>query len=118
MEPSVIYSGLLIKESVGDEAILDCLDIRKVELWKTPHTPRYWTALTFTSRVSDLPLRLSRVLVPGGGWYVDLKAGNHKYIVLPDRVLEYAIGDQAAKNAVCDTLRKLGFPESQLDWAD
>lgn len=39
-EASRIYEGLLIKESINDESILDFLSINKVEIWKTNGIPR------------------------------------------------------------------------------
>lgn len=44
-----VYSGILIKESVDDENIIDLLKIHKAELWRTESTPKYWTALIFSS---------------------------------------------------------------------
>ena len=36
-----IYRGVLIKESISDEEILDHLRINKVEIWKTKDIPKY-----------------------------------------------------------------------------
>lgn len=41
-----IYEGILIKESIDNEEILDCINVNKIELWKTKCFPRYWTAIT------------------------------------------------------------------------
>lgn len=117
-----IYEGLLIKESIDDENILDLMEINKVELWKTNDRPKYWTALTFTSRCPDFPERISRTMIsreePGGNWFVDFKAGNVKYIVFRDLVLKYTIGNEAEKRAVCDKCRELGIPDAQMQWAE
>lgn len=45
----IMYTGLIIKESIQDEKILDEIEIVKVEIWKTNNTPKYWTAISFTS---------------------------------------------------------------------
>lgn len=117
-----VYSGLLVKESVDCEDILDLLEIHKVELWRTDHRPKYWTALSFTSTHPDLPQQLSQVMIaspiPGESWFVDLKAGNTKYIVLRDLILSYTIGNRAEKEAVCQRLRSLGIPDSQMNWSE
>lgn len=117
-----LYSGLLIKESVDDENILDLLTIHKVELWRTDYTPKYWTALTFTSRQPDLPQRLSEVMIaspePGGNWFVDFKSGNVKYIVFRGIVLQYTIGNPEEKATVCQKMRQLGIPDSQMSWSE
>ena len=51
---SGLYEGVLIKESIVDENILDLLEIIKVEIWKTGGNPKYWTVLFFfkTQRLS------------------------------------------------------------------
>ena len=41
------FEGLLIKESITDERILDSLQVNKVELWQTETIPKYWTALSY-----------------------------------------------------------------------
>lgn len=56
------YEGVLIKESIENEEILDELHIHKLELWKTGGNPRYWTVLFFTTECPDFPNRLSQVL--------------------------------------------------------
>ena len=111
-----LFEGLLVKESLSDETVLELLAVQSCELWDTPNTPRYWTALSFTSDDPELPQRLSEALT--GNWYVDFKSGDRKYIVFHNRVLSYAIGDRAAKDRVCAECRKLGIPEEQLDWAE
>lgn len=117
-----VYTGLLIKESLDSEDILDLLEIHKVELWRTDHRPKYWTALSFTSTQPDLPQRLAEVMIaspiPGESWFVDLKEENTKYIVLRDLVLHYTIGSRAEKEAVCQRLRTLGIPDSQMNWSE
>lgn len=111
-----LFEGLLVKESLSDETVLELLAVQSCALWDTPNTPRYWTALSFTSDAPELPQRLSEALT--GNWYVDFKSGDRKYIVFHNRVLSYKIGDQAAKEQVCAECRKLGIPEEQLDWAE
>lgn len=107
------YEGLLIKESLCDEEILDLLNINKVELWKTEGVPKYWTALYFTSSNIDLPKKFSTVLksdeIDGGNWYVDFKHGNTKYIVFKDKILSYTIGNQEEKNKVAMECKKQGI---------
>lgn len=57
-----MYSGLIIKESITNEQILDKLDVVSVELWKTDNKPKYWTAISFTSNYEDFPKHLSNAL--------------------------------------------------------
>lgn len=117
-----VYSGLLIKESVDNENIIDLLDVHKVELWRTDCCPKYWTALSFTSCRPDLPQRLAEVMIasdiPGESWFVDFKAGNVKFIVFRNLVLRYTIGNPDEKEAVCQRMREIGIPDSQMHWAE
>lgn len=107
------YEGLLIKESISDENILDLLNVNKIELWKTEGYPKYWTAIYFTSSDIDLPNKFSKVMISdknfGGNWYVDFKHNNTKYIVFKDKVLKYEIGNILEKEKVEIECKKLGI---------
>ena len=119
---SPVFEGTLIKESLQDENVIDALDIRKTELWRTNDRPKYWTALFFTSTNPDLPDLLSRALLPPdsqyGTWFVDFKAGNTKYVVFHGLVLQYTVGDAEGKARVCQRCRQMGVPDRQMDWAE
>lgn len=122
VENQVIYEGMLIKESIDNEDILDCLNVNKVELWRTENSPRYWTAITFSSNVVDLPERFSKVMIKddnkGGNWFVDFKRNNVKYIVFQGLILKYTIGNAEEKNNVAEQCRKRGIPDFQMDWSE
>lgn len=117
-----IYEGVLIKESVTDDAVLDLLTIHKIELWNTGGRPKYWTALFFSSDHKDFPEQAANVMkaAPDNGenWFVDFKAGNVKFIVFKDKILKYQIGDQAEKEHVCNECRKMGIPTHQMNWSE
>lgn len=116
------YEGVLIKESIESEDILDYLDINKVEIWKTGGRPKYWTVLFFTTNDKSFPEKLSKVIKAkeevAGNWFCDFKAGNRKYIVFREKVLQYEIGNAEQKEAVCDACRKLGIPDEQMQWEE
>lgn len=117
-----IYEGALIKESIDDETIIDMLHVHKVELWNTGGKPKYWTVLFFTCARKDFPEQIAKVMISdparGGNWFVDFKAGNEKYIVFRDKVLEYRIGNQAEKDSVCAECRKMGISDAEMNWAE
>ena len=117
-----LYEGILIKESIVDDSIIDCLHIHKIELWNTGGKPKYWTALFFTSDRKDFPEQISKVMLSNPdtneNWFVDFKAGNKKYIVFKDRVLKYQIGNQTEKESVCDACRELGITKEQMNWPE
>lgn len=115
-----LFEGILIKESLVDDSVIDLLAVNKIELWNTGGTPKYWTALFFTSGHPDLPKRLSEVMVsgPGENWFVDFKAGMSKYVVFRDKILKYTIGNLAEKEAVCAECRKMGISDDEMNWPE
>lgn len=117
-----VYEGVLIKESVGDENIIDLLNIHKIELWNTGGKPKYWTVLFFTCDRKDFPELISKVMISdpdnGGNWFVDFKSGNDKYIVFKDKVLKYEIGNSTEKEAVCEECRKMGISDKEMNWEE
>lgn len=116
LENGLRYSGVIIKESLRDEAALDLVDIERTELWRTESTPRYWTAVWFTSRDPRFPDKLSEALT--GRWYVDMRLGSVKLLAFAGKVLRYRVGDAEGRRRVEAYCRELGIPEDQLDWAD
>ena len=121
-ETAALYEGVLIKESLADENALDYMNINKVELWKTKSIPKYWTALFFTSAHVDFPQIISKAIHEedgeAGNWFVDFKAGNTKYVVFHEKVLNYTIGNAEEKELVCKVCRELGIPDGQMNWAE
>lgn len=119
---SGLYEGVLIKESIVDENILDLLEIKKVEIWKTGGNPKYWTVFFFSSKQTDFPEEISKVMksgdTPNENWFVDFKADNIKYIVFKDLILKYRIGNQEEKQLVCERCREQGIPDDQMNWSE
>ena len=117
-----VYEGVLIKESITDDTIIDLLNVHKIELWNTGGKPKYWTVLFFTSDKKNFPEQISKVMVSdpdnGGGWFADFKAGNVKFIVFKDKILKYQIGNQAEKDYVCNECRKMGISNGEMNWSE
>lgn len=117
-----LYEGVLIKESIENDWILDYLLINKVEMWKTKSIPKYWTVIYFTSTNRDFPNLISKVMISdetkSGNWFVDFKSDNIKYIVFRDKILKYTIGNNAEKEKVCEECRKMGIPNEQMQWSE
>lgn len=116
-----IFEGILIKESLSDDIILDFLRVHKIELWNTGGKPKYWTALFFTSTAADFPERIAKVMSAGGeggNWFVDFKAEQVKYIVFKDKILKYNIGNPAEKESVCAECRSMGITDEQMNWPE
>lgn len=114
---SEAFQGVLIKESLQNDAVLDLVELCGVELWQTQGAPRYWTAITFVSHCGDLPAQVQKSLA-GGGWFADMKRGNIKFIVFPDEILQYEIGNLAQRQAVRDACQQKGIPPEQMNWPE
>ena len=117
-----VYEGMLIKESLTDDSVIDYMHVHKIELWNTGGEPKYWTVLFFTSDEKDFPERISRAMIAdpdkGGNWFVDFKAGNVKYRVFRKKILKYQIGNLQEKKYVCDECRKMGISDDEMNWAE
>ncbi len=111
-----VFKGIIIKESICNELILDMVHIDKVDMWKTKDVPKYWTVIYFTSKEKDFPYKLSNVLT--GNWFVDMKIENTKIIVFKDKVLTYEIGNQKQKDSVIDYCRKMKIPDDEMNWLE
>lgn len=117
------FCGVLIKESINTEDILDEIEVYNIQLLRqVDRRPRYQTALYFTADGEDFPQKLSRVMIAdpdrGGNWFADFKGDGVKYIVFRDLVLSYRIGDAAARAAVCEECRKHGVNEEEMNWEE
>lgn len=114
------FEGILIKESIEDDSIIDYLSVNKVELWHTGGKPCYWTALFFTSECRNIPQLFSNVMLSGEGanWFVDFKRGSKKYIVFRDKILSYTIGNPREKEAVCEECRRMGISDEEMGWGE
>ncbi|WP_349674698.1 helix-turn-helix transcriptional regulator [Lacrimispora sp.] len=119
---SGLYEGVLIKESITDENILDLMEIKKVELWKTGGKTKYWTVLYFFSKHKYFPEEISKVMKSGDisneNWFADFKTDGIKYIVFKNLILNYRIGNQEEKRLVCERCRELGIPDNQMQWSE
>ncbi len=122
IEAQSIYTGIIIKEGLEDESVLDYVSVNKVELWKTKSTPKYWTVLYFTSNNESLPDLLSKSLIAdslkGGNWFIDLKIKNTKIIVFKNKILKYEIGNESQKEHVYNECIKLGIPDDEMNWEE
>jgi hypothetical protein len=115
-----MFRGIIIKESLLDELILDLIVIEKVEIWKAENRvvnqPKYWTAITFNANSEEFTNELSKALKEE--WYVDLGNNIEKIIVFKNKVIKYKLGDLNGKQQAIDYCRKIGVPESQIDWCE
>lgn len=49
---------------------------------------------------------------------MDFKAGDRKYVVFRDKILQYQIGDAAQKAQVCEACRQMGIEDEQMQWPE
>jgi hypothetical protein len=116
------FRGVLIKESLEDEAVLEEINVTNSTEFEqpqpSPDQPSRWTLIWFegSDREADpLAESLSRALKPRG-WYIDFSSSTHKFVVLPGRVFKYRLGDKDGEAAAKEFARRVGVPDRQLDW--
>lgn len=121
-DETVKYRGLLLKESLEDEAVLNLLSITKTEMWNMPNAadfqPKQWTAIHFEvgkDEVGSIAELLSRALKLKG-WYLNMSGEEHEMVVFPNRVFNYTKGDMKKKNEAIEYGKSIGIPPNQLDW--
>jgi hypothetical protein len=119
-----MFTGLLLKESLLDDRVLDLLSVTKTEVWQvenpSPLQPARWTALTFEcdqAQAEVIAQALSRAIKPRG-WYINASSGDQVYVIFPGRVFRYARGDLGARAEAQAYARTLDVPERQLDWGE
>ena len=111
-----MYEGVIIKETLSDELLLDYLIIDKAEIWKTGTAIKYWTMVFFRSEAEDFPQRLASAIIDD--WFADMKSGNVKYIIFRNKVLKYEIGNVTEKEEVLNYMRSRGILEYQFNWSE
>jgi hypothetical protein len=116
--------GLLLKESLAVEEILERLHVTKVELWEVKNAvswqPKVWTAVSFEvedSQAEEISQALSRAFKPQA-WYINASTQTDVYVIFPNKVFKYRKGDQAHREEAKRFGRSIGVPESQLDWSE
>ncbi|MEG2036756.1 MAG: hypothetical protein RRZ93_02085 [Ruthenibacterium sp.] len=110
-----MLKGVIIKESLRDENILDEVTIDSAEIWQTEDKPRYWTAIHFSTQDVTFPKKLSKVM--DKNWFCDMKYGSKiKVLVFRGRVMQYTIGNEIEKAAVLKYCKKIGIPPEQMNW--
>jgi hypothetical protein len=116
------FRGVLIKESLEDETILEQINVTSSTDFDqpepSPDQPSHWTLMWFEgsdSEADSVAESLSRALKPRG-WYVDFSTSTHKFVVLPGKVFKYRLGDKDGEAAAKEFARTVGVPDRQLDW--
>ena len=119
-----MFTGLLLKESLENERILDVIQVMKTETWNVESIadfqPEIWTAIYFEgdeSQVDVIAEKLSWSLKPRG-WYINISTDNNIYVIFPNKVIKYIKGDQQKRVEAIKYGQSLGIPDSQLDWGE
>ena len=116
-----MFNGLLLKESLSDERVLNLIKIIKTEIWHpknaTDFQPKTWTAIYFQgeeNKVDQLVDKFSKTLK--ARWYLNIKVGDTIYVIYPKKVFKYPSGNKLKRVEAIIYGQKEGIPDSQLDW--
>lgn len=127
MKESGAYSGVLLAESLDDDAVVDGVSLAVSKISRaavgdtTAGQPRDWTFIEFTvaaSSVDTLAESLRCALKKEGGWYCDFHSDSEVVVVFHNRVFRYAKGDRTRRGEVEDYARSVGVPNEQIDWTE
>lgn len=118
------FTGLLLKESLEDEGVLDLVNITKTETWDVDNVddwqPKVWTAIYFKGdekQIDDIAQKMSQAIKPR--WYLNISIENNnkktEYVIFRNKTFKYEKGDKEKSKQAKEYGRSLGIPESQLD---
>jgi hypothetical protein len=116
-----MFKGLLLRESLKDEGVLDLVQVTRTEVWDVENAvdwqPKRWTATWFEGdddRADEVAEALGRAMKPA--WYADFSTEAHVYVIFEDKVFKYVKGDTQARAEAQAYAISAGVPESQVDW--
>lgn len=110
-----MLKGVIIKESLKSEDILDDVTIESAEIWRTDDAPRYWTAIHCSTENIAFPKKLSKYITKD--WYCEMMyLGRVKVLVFRGKVMQYTIGNEIEKGAVMKYCRSIGLAPEQMNW--
>ncbi|MBN2440429.1 MAG: hypothetical protein JXJ04_03770 [Spirochaetales bacterium] len=118
-----MFKGLLLKESLTSEKVLDLITITKTEIWEneggSPPQPEKWTALSFEGprhKADIFADELAKVMKPE--WYANFSTESDVYVIFENRVFNYPKGNEMMLEMVREYAISKGIPQNQIDWKE
>lgn len=115
------YKGVIIQESLSDQAVLQDIKIVSTEVEQvTEHhksTEKKWTLHTvevLSNKVGGIANTISKCIK--NKWYADFKNDIYHYIIFKDRVFHVKIADKKQYDEPKTYGISLGLPEYQVDF--
>lgn len=122
------FTGIIIKESLDDESLLDDLKVisTKVELVKEKHkTPwiKQWTLCNVEIEPGQIDyiaecISKSLDINHKNSWYADFKNENTHYIIFRDKVFKIDRTKAEEYNKATEYGISVGIPDYQLDFSE
>jgi hypothetical protein len=121
-----MLEGVVIAESLREGTSLDGLrlTIRRLSRWAisdaTEAQPEVWTIIEFVADDID-PDKLAEQFaeaLDAPGWYIDFHTPDTKYLVFPGKIVRYMRGDAQGRAEAVAYARRVGVPDTQLDWSE
>lgn len=122
-----MYDGVLIAQSLRPGTESDVrLVVNKITTFETedaaPNQPTRWTLLHFEVDDADVDALAGwcadSLIADPSVWYADFKNDSEHFVIFPGKIFRYRINDQAERERAVEYGRRLGVPETQLDWGD
>jgi hypothetical protein len=121
----MVFTGLLIKESLANPAAIDFLTVTNSETVypnnATSDQSDIWTLISYQDNDSEAKTvaKLLSTALKVGKWYTNFTTSDGRvFVIFPGRVFSYAVGDKKGRLGAQDYALKIGIPPDQLDWAE
>ena len=115
------YKGLLLKESLKDESVLELVTVTRTEVWDVKNAaefqPKQWTAISFEGdrdKMDGVAEQFSCVLKPK--WYLNMSDKKYEIVIFSEKIFKYFKKDTEKKNEAIQYGKTIGIPPHQLDW--
>lgn len=122
----MVFTGVIIEESLIDVAVLEDVDVTRTDVepvtatHRTPWVSR-WTLHTVQipeGRAAQVADRLSRALDRDHDWYADFRTETEHYVVYSGRVFHITDrSDKAQYDEASAYGLSLGIPDYQVDFS-
>lgn len=107
------YKGIIVEESLGDNRVLNKLDIVKFEITGEENASDRWHLCTVNVSENEI-IFLSKIIK--NKWYMHFWKGRKVKAIFKNKVFDFDFDDKASWKEAVDYGLSLGIPKEQLDF--
>ncbi len=119
-----MFTGLIIKESLRNDAVLADMGVQivRVEKWDVGERaaefqPDTWNAIFVEGseeKIDEITSKLSQAVLPK--WYANLSDATTEYVIFHGKIFKHLKGDKTDAAEAIEYGKSVGIPDHQLDW--